>query len=747
MKHAMLATVLIAAGLFASAEDRPQRVGVMRFLDSTTWLNDELQNFEKQDGEYMRRALGAMLSTDLSKMAGVELVERERVNALYTETKLGTAELTSAETAQKMGGAVGADLLVQGILRRGNGYVRVKSVIVKVADGTRKRLQTIEGADNDLISLERQLFEMVAQELKLKPAGESKKSAPEKPTGKTTKTTLAVLPLENNNPSKAGADIGATIADLVAQEFQSGTPRFALVDRGQVSKLLTEKKLVLSGIASKAEVKELGRMLGAQWMLDGAYVRGGGQLRIDLRLLQPASARVQAAFSATAPEADVRKLAARAAEYFAALELTETQKPDTQYDTAPAVINSTELTAQYETTGKEFTNWLKDTYQSMPVNLERWHYAYDEFTPSQKARGEDFVRQYKRYCFLKPGEAQFHFHLACAQLEIGQLAAAREEAAEAARLGYDPLQTAIKTAKSFELEQNFSEAIAALQRVPPESRLYADYLISELLQAQGEVAQKREYLASVLARNHNFAQWAYAEAQRTDKRREESTAAMRRLSNWGYFAALDCDPYNFQYYCDFAAAFTREKGALDTYKQHAVGLTEKLSEIVDRTGIKYIHFMTERMVYIKDPKLPEGYRWTPEAGRLGDIDYLVSYDCGPKDRHTNGRTVNGNGALIYKFTLGKVMKIMISPFLRNAGDSLVEASPDKTTWTEVYKEVYSETHKLPTPNAQGVRTYLPLDVTKYAAPDGTLYLRFRDATPDGGESMSLLALALMAVPE
>lgn len=155
--------------------------------------------------------------------------------------------------------------------------------------------------------------------------------------------TLAVLDLKDGG--SMGPDVqdlsnlGAGLAMMLTTEMMRN-PRATLVERDQIKQLVAEQGLTLSGMVDAATAIEVGKLLGARYMLFGTYTDVMSRLRIDVRVVEVETGRLRQAKEVTRPREDVFESVAELAEMiFDDLELTPAQRlPERKPAPAPAVI-------------------------------------------------------------------------------------------------------------------------------------------------------------------------------------------------------------------------------------------------------------------------------------------------------------------------------------------------------------------------------------------------------------------------
>lgn len=155
--------------------------------------------------------------------------------------------------------------------------------------------------------------------------------------------TLAVLDLKDGG--SMGPDVqdlsnlGAGLAMMLTTEMMRN-PRATLVERDQIKQLVAEQGLTLSGMVDAATAIEVGKLLGARYMLFGTYTDVMSRLRIDVRVVEVETGRLRQAKEVTRPREDVfESVAELAGMIFDDLELAPAQRlPEHRPAPAPAVI-------------------------------------------------------------------------------------------------------------------------------------------------------------------------------------------------------------------------------------------------------------------------------------------------------------------------------------------------------------------------------------------------------------------------
>jgi curli biogenesis system outer membrane secretion channel CsgG len=112
--------------------------------------------------------------------------------------------------------------------------------------------------------------------------------------------TIAVWSFDNNSMAASGEldFLRQSLADTLLAEFAK-EPGLRLVEREQLQKVLEEQKLASSELVSEADRLKLGRIAGATHMAFGSFMEMGGQVRIDVRVVEVETSLVKASADAT----------------------------------------------------------------------------------------------------------------------------------------------------------------------------------------------------------------------------------------------------------------------------------------------------------------------------------------------------------------------------------------------------------------------------------------------------------------
>ncbi|MEQ9400092.1 MAG: CsgG/HfaB family protein [Longimicrobiales bacterium] len=142
---AALLVVAPAAPVFA--QDDPKAVAVLRFDNDT--------GDPKYDN--LGRGLASMMISDLSVLAGVQLVERQRLEELQQELDFQQSPYADPASAQQMGMFVGAEFVVTGAFMSLEPDMRLDTRIVRVESSEIMKTAEVAGPRDQLFELQQRL--------------------------------------------------------------------------------------------------------------------------------------------------------------------------------------------------------------------------------------------------------------------------------------------------------------------------------------------------------------------------------------------------------------------------------------------------------------------------------------------------------------------------------------------------------------------------------------------------------------
>jgi TolB-like protein len=103
------------------------------------------------------RGIAAMMMTDLSHVAGVQLVERDRLQDVLAELQLQQSHHVDPATAQRVGRIAGAEYIVTGALSALQPRMRIDTRVVRVETGEIVKTASVTGNEDRFFELQDRL--------------------------------------------------------------------------------------------------------------------------------------------------------------------------------------------------------------------------------------------------------------------------------------------------------------------------------------------------------------------------------------------------------------------------------------------------------------------------------------------------------------------------------------------------------------------------------------------------------------
>jgi TolB-like protein len=105
------------------------------------------------------------------------------------------------------------------------------------------------------------------------------------------KVTVVVLYFDNNSAQREYDVLQKGLADMMVTDL-AAVPSLQLVEREKLQKLVDELKLQKTSYFDPKTAQKMGQGLGAQFAVTGAITAIAPEMRIDIRLIEVATARV-----------------------------------------------------------------------------------------------------------------------------------------------------------------------------------------------------------------------------------------------------------------------------------------------------------------------------------------------------------------------------------------------------------------------------------------------------------------------
>lgn len=132
-----------------------KRVGVLPFENTL------------KDGqvEWWGEGFGEMLTTDLAKVKGIEVIERRQLYKILEEIQFSRSGLADDAAIKQLGKMAGVDALLTGSYMAVEKQVRINARLLEVETGRILAASSVVGAKSDMLSMEHQLMSDLSSRL------------------------------------------------------------------------------------------------------------------------------------------------------------------------------------------------------------------------------------------------------------------------------------------------------------------------------------------------------------------------------------------------------------------------------------------------------------------------------------------------------------------------------------------------------------------------------------------------------
>ncbi len=124
---------------------------------------------DRQNMEPLSKGLADMLITELSKIQALKVIERNQLQQMIEEMKLGQSGMVDEKTAQQVGKLLGAQTLLLGsYVALFGGKMRIDARIVEVETGRTIEAEEVTGDVKHLFKMVQKLSQKIAKALNVK---------------------------------------------------------------------------------------------------------------------------------------------------------------------------------------------------------------------------------------------------------------------------------------------------------------------------------------------------------------------------------------------------------------------------------------------------------------------------------------------------------------------------------------------------------------------------------------------------
>ena len=144
--------------------------------------------FDNSGGEpsmdKLKKGLADMLITDLSNVSMLDIVERDKLEAILKEQKLGSSKEFDPSTAAKVGKLLGAEIILTGGYFDMMGSLRIDARFIDVQTGKILKSDGVDGATSSFFKIQKQLAWKIINNMDVKISDKEKKELESKEKSK-----------------------------------------------------------------------------------------------------------------------------------------------------------------------------------------------------------------------------------------------------------------------------------------------------------------------------------------------------------------------------------------------------------------------------------------------------------------------------------------------------------------------------------------------------------------------------------
>ncbi|MCO4746647.1 MAG: hypothetical protein KC912_17770 [Proteobacteria bacterium] len=200
---------------------------------------------EAYDG--LGHALAAMITTDLTKVDGLTVVERARLDDILGELELSTTDFVDKRTAQQLGRGLAADHVVTGTWSVVGESLVIDARIVRVETGKIAKADRAKGTIDDFVTVEKAVVEALIEDLEVTLSGAERRkiigSAPTESLDAFSQYGAGLVhTLEGDDDEARAAFTAALVADPDFAEAKAAVERLgaaveAVTERREAARL------------------------------------------------------------------------------------------------------------------------------------------------------------------------------------------------------------------------------------------------------------------------------------------------------------------------------------------------------------------------------------------------------------------------------------------------------------------------------------------------------------------------------
>lgn len=123
-------------------------------------------NSGKPELEHLKKGIRDMLTTDITQVNDITVVERARIEQVFKEINLSKSEYFDKDNSVKIGKMIGASYLLTGSYLLDKNTIRIDVRLVNISSGIIVYAEKVQGVKDDFFSLEKDLVSAIIEKMK-----------------------------------------------------------------------------------------------------------------------------------------------------------------------------------------------------------------------------------------------------------------------------------------------------------------------------------------------------------------------------------------------------------------------------------------------------------------------------------------------------------------------------------------------------------------------------------------------------
>ncbi|MFZ4619644.1 MAG: CsgG/HfaB family protein [Bacteroidota bacterium] len=170
-KHLLFGLLTVCAVLLNSVVVQQAHAGDPKTIAVLYFENNSVVDREKLDP--LKKGLADMMITEMTKVKGIKVVERQRIQSIIEELNLNETDMVDKTTTQKMGKLLGAKvMLFGGFSNLFNDQLRIDIRIVRTETGETLKAEYETGELEEFLTMLQSLVKKIAEDLEVKMSSE-----------------------------------------------------------------------------------------------------------------------------------------------------------------------------------------------------------------------------------------------------------------------------------------------------------------------------------------------------------------------------------------------------------------------------------------------------------------------------------------------------------------------------------------------------------------------------------------------